>query len=62
MSATEAEVREAASEVFKPEGVDLWYEAPNPLLHNASPRQCVEAGDGDKVLDVVEMLATGAFG
>ena len=34
---TEAQVRSAASAVWRPEGVDLWFDAPNRLLHNATP-------------------------
>ena len=58
----EGHVRAAAAEVFKPEGVAIWYDAPNLSLHNATPRQYVEAGDADKVLDVLDRLIGGAFG
>jgi hypothetical protein len=56
------QVAEAVSEVYKPEGVTIWLDAPNKWLHNATPRQYVEAGDGDKVLALIEMLTTGSFG
>jgi len=55
-------VRIAALTVFTSEGVDIWLDAPNSQLHNATPRQCVEAGDADKVMGLIEQLATGSFG
>lgn len=58
---TASEVRLAALEVWKSEGVDLWYYAPNPKLHNATPDQYVRAGDGDKVLGLISALAEGVF-
>lgn len=58
---TEAQVKGAATEIFRPEGVDIWYDAPNTRLHNATPAQYVRAGDGDKVLDLIEQLASGAI-
>jgi hypothetical protein len=57
----EVRVRAAAAEVYRPEGVDIWYDAPNRLLNNASPRQFVEAGDADRVLEVLDQLASGSF-
>lgn len=57
----EATVHRAALDVWTAEGVDIWYDAPNPWLHNATPRQYVEAGDIDKVLQLIEQLVTGAF-
>lgn len=50
----------AAGEIWYPEGVELWIDAPNRALHNATPRQYVEAGDGDKVLNLIAALADGA--
>lgn len=57
----EDQVLTAAAEVWKPEGVGIWYDAPNPSLHNATPRQYVEAGDGGKVLALLNRLIGGAF-
>lgn len=55
------QVAAAAAEVYKPEGVAIWLDAPNRALHNATPRQYVEAGDGDQVIALIERLAGGAF-
>jgi hypothetical protein len=58
---TMEQVVEAASEVFKPEGVTIWIDAPNPRLNNATPRQFVDAGDGQRVLDLLTGYAEGSF-
>lgn len=54
-------VRLLAGEVFKPEGVDLWMVSPNRMLNNATPEQFIAAGDVDRVLDLIDALASGAF-
>jgi hypothetical protein len=61
ISVTIEQVVAAASEIYKPEGVAIWLDAPNRALHNATPRQYVDAGDGDQVLAVIERLTTGAY-
>lgn len=58
----ERAVRSAAAVVYKPEGVDIWMNAPNRSLNNATPMQFIAAGDTDRVLQVLEQLAGGAFG
>lgn len=58
----ETRVREAASQVFTAEGVDLWMDAPNPSLNGATPLQFVAGGDTDRVLDVIAGLADGVTG
>lgn len=55
----EERVRAALAEVYKPEG-DLWMRSPNRLLNNATPMQFIAAGDTDRVLALIEALATGA--
>lgn len=55
------QVAAAASEVYKPEGVTIWLDAPNRALYGATPRQYVAAGDGEQVLALIERLAGGAF-
>lgn len=55
-------VEAAAAEVYHPEGVRIWLDAPNPSLHNATPRQYVEAGDGAKVIALLGGLADGVMG
>lgn len=56
---TEADVRAAALEVYRPEGIDIWYDAPNRLLNNATPRRFVETGDGTRVLALIAAMADG---
>lgn len=58
----EQRVREAAAQVYTPEGVDIWMHAPNRSLNNATPLQFIGAGDTERVLQVLEQLITGAFG
>ena len=58
----EAIVRAAAAEVYKPEGVDIWMNAPNPWFHYSTPMQMIAAGDTERVLQVLEQLTTGSFG
>lgn len=53
-------VMDAASEVFTPEGVRIWMVGKNALLDGRTPTEAVEEGDWDKVLDLIEALATGA--
>lgn len=60
MSAQLEAVRLAAAEVFTPEGVELWMGAANSLLDWRSPIDLVEAGQADRVLGLLEALATGA--
>ena len=55
------DVLAAAAEVFTPEGVTIWIDAPNPRLNNATPRQFVNAGDGQRVLDLLTGYAEGSF-
>lgn len=62
MITDEARVRAAAAEVYTPEGVDIWMNAPNRTLNNATPMQFIAAGDTDRVLQVLDRLASGAFG
>ena len=62
MNETDEELaRRMAADVYTPEGVDIWYDAPNRLLNNASPRQFVDAGDVGRVLQVLDQLASGAL-
>lgn len=58
---SEWHVRQAAAEVFTPEGVDLWYDAPNRALDGWSPRELVAQGDGLRVLRLIDRLDSGAF-
>jgi hypothetical protein len=58
----ESQVRAAATAVYRPEGVDIWMNAANPSLNGATPMQSIAAGNGERVLQVIDQLASGAFG
>lgn len=58
---TEQQVREAAAEVFTPEGVDLWMDGRNRMLDGRSPRELVTEGEGQRALDLIDFLASGSF-
>lgn len=56
-----AYVERRARVTFTDEGAARWVEAPNRLLGGRSPRECVEAGQADVVLDALEAMESGAF-
>lgn len=39
----------------------VWLVSPHPSLNNATPQQFIDAGDADRVLDVLDALLTGAW-
>ena len=57
-----ARVREAAAEVYTPEGVDLFMEGRNKALGNLSPLALIAAGGTNEVLNLIEGLAEGVMG
>jgi uncharacterized protein (DUF2384 family) len=56
-----AEVWQAAIEVIRPEFVDQWLATRNQLLDGHSPDELIAAGDGRRVLDLIDFLASGSF-
>lgn len=58
-SPTRAEVVEAASELYRPDGLAIWMRSPNPMLDGRSPDELVEAGEGERVLDLICALCEG---
>jgi hypothetical protein len=56
-----ARVRAAASDVYTPEGVEIWMRSRNRLLDGRSPEQAIADGDGDRVYELVRALVDGAF-
>lgn len=52
-------VRQAAHQVWRPEGVDVWMRGQNRLLEGRSPLQCIAEGDWDRPLDLIAALADG---
>lgn len=56
---TEAEVREAASEIFDEDGVDHWFGQRLGMLDGMTPREAIAAGNGKRVLAIIDGLADG---
>lgn len=61
IAVTEEQVREAAAEVFTPDGVELWMDARNRMLDGRSPHELIAAGKGQRTLDLIDFLASGSF-
>lgn len=61
-AADERAVRAAAAEVYKPEGVDIWMNAMQMRFDGRTPLEAIADGDTDRVLQVLDQLASGAFG
>jgi hypothetical protein len=57
----EEEIRELLSEVYLPEGVDIWIAAHNRNLGGRTARELLDAGDHEPVLAEAKMLAGGAW-
>jgi hypothetical protein len=56
------EVWQAATEVIRPEFVDEWLAARNKLLEGSlSPDELIAAGEGWRVLVLIDFLASGSF-
>ena len=54
-------MREAASELYKPEGVEIWIRAENPMLDGQRPYRLVQRGEAQRVLDLILALAEGVI-
>jgi len=52
-------VREAAAEVYTPEGVEVWMTARNKMFEGRTPTEMIEAGQTGRVLDLIAALADG---
>jgi len=59
---TRGDICKALDGVYLPEGVRIWLSAPNPMLDGEIPNDLIERGDTERVMHVVEMLTTGAYG
>lgn len=55
------DVRIAAAQVYTPEGIEIWLDSSNQMLDGHTPAYLVLTGEGDRVLDLIDMLATGAY-
>lgn len=52
-------VIEELSDVYKPEGIDIWLHAPQRALGGRRPIDTLKAGDFESVLQLVQRLAGG---
>lgn len=52
-------VIEELSDVYKPEGIDIWLHAPQRALEGRRPIDMLKAGDFEIVLQLVQRLAGG---
>ncbi|BCI54983.1 hypothetical protein NIIDNTM18_42610 [Mycolicibacterium litorale] len=57
----EARIRELLSEVYEPEGVDIWLTSPHRWLGGERGMDLIRDGRGDEVLAVAERLVGGAW-
>lgn len=64
MSAVEAmrrQIRELLSEVYEPEGVDIWLSSPHQWLDGERGNDLINRGEGERVLAAAERLVGGAW-
>lgn len=54
-------VREAAGELYRPEGVERWIRAENPMLDGERPYRLVQRGETQRVLDLILALCEGVI-
>lgn len=47
--------------VYAPLDAGLWLSAPHAMLGDRTPFEAMEAGDGHKVMELLDQLATGAY-
>jgi hypothetical protein len=59
----ESRIRELLTEVYLPEGVDIWLAATHKAgsLHGRCPNEMLAAGDVEPVLAAAEQLTGGAW-
>lgn len=56
-----AEVKESASRVYTPEGVQVFMSGENVLLDGETPFALIARGEKQRVLDVIDGMAEGVF-
>jgi uncharacterized protein (DUF2384 family) len=61
MIITEQELRERLRQFYAPFEIELWLDAPHPLLSDRSPRQMIDGGDIAQVERVIAQLEDGSF-
>lgn len=57
----EARIRELLSEVYLPEGVEVWLNSRNRSLGMEVPAQLISSGRFSEVLEVAKFIAGGAW-
>jgi len=57
----EARIRCLLAEVYRPEGIDIYMTSRNEDFYGRVPRDLIDAGLGEEVLEHVEYLAGGAW-
>lgn len=57
----EREVRELLSDVYLPEGVDIWITHSNRNLRGFTPREMLDVGETEPVLQEAKRVAGGAW-
>jgi len=59
---TRKQITKKAKETFTDEGIaKLWMSTPIRALNNATPNQFIAAGDGAKVVEVLDKIRLGCF-
>lgn len=53
--------RQIASEIYEPEGVEMWMNARNRLLDGERPIDLIATGEGERVIELLNRLADGNF-
>lgn len=61
MNAIEKQVRAELADTYTAEGVEMWLKGRHKLMDNRSPLDLIENGEGDRVLQAVDALRSGAF-
>lgn len=55
------EVERILLNVIKPEAIPEWWDTPLPRLHNATGRQMIAGGDGERLLAYVRTYLDESF-
>ena len=54
-----ARVIVALNDLYRPEAHELWLRSPNPMLKGCTPHELIEAGEAERVLDLIQALCEG---
>lgn len=56
-----AKVIEALNDLYRPEAHELWLGSPNLMLDGRKPHDLIEAGEAERVLDLISALCEGVI-